>query len=372
MSTAYRSLLSLALSTVAAALFAAATPLRAQGDAPSPVTLADVMRESLQEQAVLTGTAEPLREAELSTRIDGLVTRLLVDEGDTVEAGQPILELDARLAELEVEAARARVEEARARHDDAIRRRDELLELKKGRHASETDIQSAIANVDMTAAALSAERAALSRAEELRDRHRLSAPFAGIIAAKHVETGEWVQRDEAAVELVSLDTLRIRATLPQRDYVRVGAGADVTLRFDALPDRDFPGRVLTRVASGNVNTRSFPVLIDIPNPDGLLAPGMSARVRVDLAGNTAQTLTVPRDAVVAKSDGTREVWRVRVDDGDAKAFPINVETGRARGERIEILRGEIAAGDQVVLLGNERLRPGQSVAPQETATAAVD
>jgi RND family efflux transporter MFP subunit len=345
---------------------------RAQEDTASPVTLADVTAETLQEQAVLTATAEPVRRAAISPRIDGLVTRLRVDEGETVEAGQPILELDSRLAELEVEAARARVAESEARHNDAIRRRDELLELKKGRHASETDIQSAIANVDMTAAALSAERAALERAEELLERHRLSAPFSGVIAAKHVEVGEWAKRDEAAVELVAMDTLRIRATLPQRDYVRVGAGAGVTLRFDALPDRDFPGRVLTRVASGNPSTRSFPVLIDIPNRDGLLAPGMSARVRVDLEGDSAEALTVPRDAVVAKSDGSREVWLVRADDGDSKAYPVSVETGRAQGERVEILRGEIVAGDRVVLLGNERLRAGQSVAPQETATAALE
>lgn len=357
-----------ALAVVTALLGAAAAV--ADDAPPSPVTLAEVIAETLHEQAVLSGTTEAPRRAALSPWVDGLVTELSVDEGDLVVAGQPLLRLDARLAELEADAAAARVEEADARHRDAIRIRDELLSLKKGRHASETEIQSAIANVDMTAAALSGERAALDRTRELVQRHALAAPFAGMIVAKQVEVGEWAQRDEAALELVALDRMRIRATLPQRDYARVIPGNPVTVRLDALPNRDLEGEVLARIASGDARTRTFPLLIDLPNPDRLLAPGMSARVRVALAGDDhdgdrGATLTVPRDAVIAKSDGSREVWRVQVDDGIAKAYPVPVETGRASGERLEILRGDLEAGDQVVLLGNERLRPGQTVAPSE-------
>jgi multidrug efflux pump subunit AcrA (membrane-fusion protein) len=76
---------------------------------------------------------------------------------------------------------------------------------------------------------------------------------------------------------------------------------------------------------------------------------------------------------VAKSDGSREVWRVRAEDGLQKVYPVPIETGRASGDRVEVVAGELAAGDRVVLLGNERLRPGQTVAPQgdDTATAAL-
>ena len=346
----------------------------AAGDtgAATPVTLAEVTREHLSEQSVLSGTTIPWRRAALSPKVEGLVAGLSVDTGSLVEAGAPILHLDARLAELESEAAEARVREAQARHQDAERVRDELLRLKQGRHASETEIAAAVAQVEMTAAALSAERAAAARADELVSRHRLAAPFAGMVVAKHVEIGEWAQRDEAAVELVALEKLRIRATLPEADFARVLPGAPASVRFDALPGQDFEGQVGARIAQGDDRTRTFPILIDIPNPDRLLAPGMSARVRVGLAGGTAAALTVPRDAVIAKSDGTRELWQVRVDDGEPKVYPVTVETGRAFGERLELLGGGLAAGDRVVLLGNEGLRPGQPVAPEpdpKTASA---
>jgi len=337
---------------------------------PAPVTLAEVQQNVLRDQAVLSGTTIARRRAALSPKLDGLVTELFVDEGSQVEAGDPILTLDDRLESLAVDAAAARVQEAEASYKDAVRIRDELLRLKEGRHASETDIRSSIARVDMTAAALAAERAALARVEELQRRHRLAAPFAGMIVARNTEVGEWVKRDEAAVELVALDVLRIRATLPQADYAGVSRGAQASVDFDALPERSFQGKVFARVASGDERSRTFPVLIDIPNPDRLLAPGMSARVRVDLAGSEAAVLTVPRDAVVAKADGSREVWRVQTEDGILRAYPVPVEIGRAGGDRLEIVAGDLGVGDRVVLLGNEQLEAGQSVAPQRVESTS--
>jgi RND family efflux transporter MFP subunit len=347
-------------------------PAAADDDAASPVTLAEVRAERLRPETLLTGTSIAVRRAALSPRVEGLVTSLAVDEGSEVDPGDPILTLDARLAELEVKAAEARVAEAEARHRDAIRVRDELLRLQQGRHASKTDIESAIAQVEIADAAMSGARAELARARELVERHQLAAPFAGVIVAKLVEVGEWVQRDAAAVELVALDLIRVRATLPQRDYARVSPGSKVRLSFDALPEQVFDGEVVARVASGDQRTRSFPVLIDLTNPDRLLAPGMSARVSVELNDGTIEALTVPRDAIVAKSDGSRQVWRVDADaDGIPRAKPVRVETGRAIGDRLELLSGAVDVGDQVVLLGNESLKPGQAVAPQEPQTAPL-
>lgn len=328
---------------------------------PKPVTLDEVKLEVLSDRTILTGNTVPWRSAELSVRVDGLVTKLLVDEGSVVAAGDPILVLDARLAEHDVETSQARLREARARHQDAIRVRNELRRLQKSQHVSVTDLESAIAQVDIAAAALSAARAELARAEELVARHRLMAPFAGMVVAKQVELGEWAKRDQAAVVLVALDKLRIRATVPQRDYSRVAAGAVATVRFDALPERAFEGRVEARIARGDDRSRTFPLLIDLPNPQGLLAPGMSARVEVELSGGRSEALTVPRDAVITKSDGEREVWRVRTESDGARAYPVRVRIGRASGDRLEIMPGALEAGDPVVLLGNERLRPGDAV-----------
>jgi membrane fusion protein (multidrug efflux system) len=303
--------------------------------------------------------------------VEGLATAVLVDQGSWVEPGDPILELDARLADIEVAIASARVAAVTARRRDALRKRDELLKLKESRHASETEIESAIVAVETASADLQREQAELERVRELRERHSVFAPFAGMVVSKQVEVGQWVQQDDAIVELVAMDALRIRAPVPQRYYPRVKVGARAQVQFDALPEQAFEGKVFARVALGNESSRSFPLLIDIPNQDHLLAPGMSARIQVELDDGSVEALTLPRDAVVIKVDGSRQVWRVQNEDGQLKVFPVRIETGRAQGNRLEVVGGALQAGDRIVLLGNENLRPGQIVLPQATDAAAA-
>lgn len=349
------------LLAAALCLSAGATPAAE----PTPVTLAEVERASWRAEVELTANSIALRRAELSPRVAGLVNELYVDEGDAVAAGDPILQLDDRLARLESDRTAARVAEAEARWRDAVRVRDELQRLEQGRHASRTEIEAAIAEVEIAEAALTAARAEHEHALELLARHRLEAPFDGMIVHKAVERGEWVQQDAAAVELLEIDRVRVRASLPQRDYARVNRGAAVRLRFDALPEEEFTGEVGARIAAGDPRSRSFPLLIDLPNPRGLLAPGMSARVVVELDDEAAQVLTVPRDAVVSRAGGRREVWRVLERDGATRVESVRVDTGRARNDRVELLGDGLAAGDRVVLLGNEQLEPGQAVTPTE-------
>ena len=340
-------------------------------DAPSPVTLAEVLHETLRQEVRLSGTSIPWRHVRLSPRVEGLATRVLVDVGAWVKPGDPIVELDARLADIEIDVAQARVAGADARRRDAMRKRDELMRLQKNRHTSETAIESAIADLAIATADLTREQAELARARELRERHAVAAPFAGMVVSKDVEVGQWVQRDDTLIELVEMDTLRVQASLPQRYYPSVAVGARARVEFDALPEREFNGRIFARVALGNEASRSFPLLIDIDNRDHQLAPGMSARVGIELDNGTTAAMTVPRDAVVAKSSGERVVWRVRQDRDELKVYPVSVEPGRAHGDRLEVISTELQAGDRIVMLGNERLRPGQAVRDRTAGPTTV-
>ena len=327
----------------------------------SPVTLVEVTRETLSREIQLSGTSIPQRSVALSPRVAGLVMRVYIDAGAWVKAGDPILELDSQLADIEVEIGQARVAGAEARRRDALRKRDELLRLKKDRHASATSIESAIAALEAAIADLNRDRAELKRALELRERHRVFAPFAGMVVDKFVEEGQWVARDDTLAELIAMDTLRLRAPLPQRYFPLVAADSRVRVSFDALPGREFSGRVFARVARGNEASRSFPLLIDIANPAHVLAPGMSARVQVEITDGLVDALMVPRDSIVVRNNGQRVVWRVRAEQHGLKAFPITIQTGRAHGDLLEVIDGGLEVGDRLVMLGNESLRPGQRV-----------
>lgn len=334
---------------------------------PSPVTLVPVSQTEFRAEVELFGTSLPRRRVLLSPRVAGLASEVLVDEGDWVKPGDPILRLESRLAEIQIEIAQSRLTAAEAKRRDARRRLDDFLSLKKDRHVSETTIETVAVELDIATAELAREHADLARVRELLDRHQVFAPFTGAVIDKFVEIGQWVQQDDPVVELVELDTLRIRATLPQRYYPKVQTGAKARVRFDALPEREFVGHVFARVAAGDDKSRSFPLLIDIDNRDHLLAPGMSARVWVALREGSVTTKAVPRDAVVAKRGGERVVWRVQEEDGVLKAFPITVKIGRAQGDLLEVVSDDLAVGDRVVLLGNENLRPGNAVIEHDAA-----
>jgi len=346
------------------------TAVRAQNNPPTAVTLAVVQAQTLINQAQLLGTSESHRASSLSARVAGIVTQVLVDVGQEVEQGDVLLTLDDELARLDLEAAQARVSEAEARVRDAIRVRNELRRLQQGKHVSQTEIDSAIAQVEISQAALRGSRAEVARLEEVIRRHQLPAPYAGMVVNKNVEAGQWVDRDDATLVLMSLDTIRVRATVSQRDFALIGNGLSAQVRFDALPEQLFTGRVVARVAAGDARTRTFPVLIDLPNPDHSVAPGMSARVRVGLSPAAKPVLVVPRDAVIIKSDGTRQVWHVSQDDqGDYIARPVQVETGQAKGELIAVQGVGLSDGDKVVLLGNENLKAGQKIMPAQAVSA---
>lgn len=184
--------------------------LSAPPEKSSPVTVVEVVTQSLREEIPLTATAEAVRESSISSRIEGVVEGVFVDEGDWVEAGQNILVLDRAIAKIEVESAQARVEEAIARHKHAKRQKNEYQSLIDRQHVSASTLASALSDEEAAKASVTRQRAELMRFKELLSRHTLSAPFSGILAKKFVETGQWVKADSGVVKLVAMDTIRIK------------------------------------------------------------------------------------------------------------------------------------------------------------------
>jgi multidrug efflux pump subunit AcrA (membrane-fusion protein) len=126
------------------------------------------------------------------------------------------------------------------------------------------------------------------------------------------------------------------------------------------------------LAQGNVRTRTFPLLVDIDNQDHVLAAGMSARVFVELSDSQTQVLMLPRDAVVQKPDGSRVAWQIVEADDTLKAKPVKLHIGRAQGDFVEVLDSPLQAGNRVVMLGNENLRPNQTVRVETASIQEVD
>ena len=131
-------------------------------------------------------------------------------------------------------------------------------------------------------------------------------------------------------------------------------GDSSEVHFDALPDRKYKGIVDAIIPRADRAGRTFPVRIEIPNPKGTIKTGMLGRVTLPV-GNSHKAILIPKDALVLSGVG-KSVYVVN----DQTAHLVQVKTGSAHGSLIEV-EGNLKAGQQVVVRGNERLRPGQPV-----------
>lgn len=308
----------------------------------------------------LTGSVSAERSAQVSVDVDGLIARVAVDAGDRVEAGEVLLELDDTLARLALARARAVTAQGQAQADEAARLADEARRLAADGHLPATEAATRAAAVGLAQAALAAARAAEQEQAERVRRHRLRAPFAGVIAARMAEQGEWVAPGSALFSLVALDRVRLDLQAPQERFAEIRPGAAVEVEADAAAGSRLPGTVQALVPVGTGGARSFLVRVLVEDAEGRLLPGTSARARIRLPDGDRAVLAVPGDALLRYPDGSHGVFVV-VDEGEGPvARARKVELGRRAGDEVELLSG-LAASEPVVVRGNEVLRDGEPV-----------
>ena len=327
-------------------------------DAPTvatvPAQVAPIVRE-----VRLTGTVTSPEVARVSTSVAGLVETVHVDSGDRIDKGDRLLTLDRELEALELEQERAAVAEAEARVADARRRLAEAERLATDRNIPESEVRSREAEVSIQAAALDRLRAQADRQAERVDRHRLDAPFAGVVSRKLTAAGEWISPGDAVVELVAMDGLRLDFPAPQSYYPRIDTETRVTVAMEALGERTLDARVGATIPVSDPEARTFTVRVFPEAGDLPITPGMSANATLHLATGR-EGVVVPRDALIRYPDGRVTVWTVATENGQAVARENVVETGLSFDGRVEIRSG-LDAGARVVTRGNEALEPGQAV-----------
>ncbi len=326
----------------------------------APVELARLEAAGRTRPLDLTGSVTAQRRAELSPRVSGLVARIAADVGDRVRAGQLLLELDDELARLAHQRDLAQLEEAQTRVREAQRLHREARSLVDKAFLPETRLSASRAEVDIArATALRIEAQTRESAERVA-RHRVAAPFDGVIARRSAEVGEWVDTGDELFELVATEPLRIDVQVPQERFAELDDGTPVVVMPDALPGTRLAGRIAARVPVGDATARTFLVRVLVDDAGGGIAPGMSAHVQFAL-GAASGAVAVPRDALLRHPDGRTEVWIAREDgDGRLTARRREVHVARTLGERIEVGEG-LSPGERVVIRGNERLQEGQAL-----------
>ncbi len=346
----------LALSMLAAGLvLSGAIPVSAQEWPASPVRYTEAKEYPVHRLIELPGSVESRTESLVASEVAGLVVELAAREGQTVRKGETLAKLRSDQLELQLQAAEAELREAEARRTQAESNLERSKDLFDSEVLSQRQLDEAISEFDAWRGRTERLTVMIARIKLDIERSAVRAPFAGVIVAERCEVGEWVDKGDPVVELISLYDLEVRVDVPERYFSNMNPGAEATVRFESLPGYELTGKVSAIVPRANARSRTFPLKIRIKNKDGKVGAGMLAKVSFP-AGESYSATVVPKDAVITRG-AERYVYLV---NGDSTVSQVSVETGVAMGPWVEI-QSEVRPGAKVVTRGNERLQPGQRV-----------
>lgn len=332
----------------------------AGAEAPlAPVETEVVRVRPILKRLDLSGTVTSPRASQLSTAVAGPVTAVNFDTGASVKTGEVLLEIDAALEQATLKKADAQVAQAAAEVADAKRRLQIAERLAQRDYGPQNEVEARQAEVEIDIATYEAFRAERDRQAVILQRHKLRAPYAGIISQRMAELGQWVVPGTAAFELVAMKNLRIEVPVPQHYYAQLRQGSEVAIKIDAVPEREFPAKVDAIIPVSDPNARTFTLRV-VPEQETIpMAPGMSARVSVGLRTGK-EGLVVSRDALIRYPDGRITVWVLERNGARALVRERRVEIGIAFDGLVHVRSG-LKKGEQVVVRGNETLRDGQAV-----------
>ena len=298
------------------------------------VTTAVVHIEDVDQQSVFTGNVEGYTVNNITPQQPRRITRLLVDVGDRVAAGQKVAELDnAALAQ-----AKAQYENTKANYE----RSNELYQFGGESKANWEAMKTSYEVAKFTY-------------ENLLENTTLVSPISGVVTARNYDVGDMCGGQPIFV-VQKINPVKIMISVSESLYSYIKKGMAVTVEFDALPEQQFSAKVSRITPSIDASTRTFPVELVLANDKELVKPGMYARVTMNYG--TRQNVVVPDVAVVKQlGSGNRYVYVYKQDGTVAYQ---KVEIGRRMGDKFEILSG-VADGDVVVTSGHIALKDGIAV-----------
>jgi RND family efflux transporter MFP subunit len=329
----------------------------------APVKVFKVQRQKISERLFYTGVIEAFDKINVTPDIGGKIAKIHVEEGDVVQKGQLLAELDTRAVRLQLEQAEAALAVAEANYNDAQKNMERMERLKKEDAASDQQYEKVKLAYDAADAHLKQARAAVNLARYNLDVSLMKAPFSGVVASKNAEVGEVINPmmggfspTSGVLTLMDFSRVKIEIDATQQDVARIKRGQPAELRVTALPDRIFQGRVSIVNITADPLSKKFKVEIIIDNPDLSLRPNTFGEVSLEVSTHE-NALVIPQKAVLEN----KYVFRVK-DDNTVER--VDLSLGLQNSDRIEVIN-RLKEGDLVVVEGNFGLEDGMQIEIRE-------
>jgi RND family efflux transporter MFP subunit len=340
------------------ALMLASVHATAADPPPVPVVVTTARAENVGASISATGTVVSRNDARISSEVGGTLA-WIAEPGTVVRRGEAIARLDTARLSLELRDNEAALKRLDAQLALLTTQRTRLESLAGQNLVSQTQLDEAQSREQMAKQEVEQARVARDRAKLDLDRATVRAPFAGIVAERVQQSGEYVASGAPLLRLVNDRELEVVARAPLVSADSVVAGA--TARLVDGDRQAATGTVRAVIPVGDERSRMVELRIALTDralADRALRVG--APLRVEIAPqNLKPVVTVPRDAVILRQ-GASYVMRVRADN-TAERVAVNLGPGRDNQVQID---GTLRAGDRVIIRGGERLEPGQTVKVQ--------
>lgn len=297
----------------------------------------------LEDTLTLTGSVAPWEEVTLSAELAGRIEWQGIDDGDMVEAGRELLRIDT-------ESLRARHAQAESQLKLAEQELVRVQALSRNGVSSPQELDRAQANRDVAATDLRVSEIALAKSV-------VRAPLSGVADPVFHEVGEYVDVGTPLARIVQVDRVKVLVGIPEREVPLFSAGDAIEVTVDALPGEVFSGTIYRIATTAEPSTRTFVTEVEVANAEGLLRPGMIARLKF-VRKIYPDAVAVPIYSVITLDD--RHI--VFVEEG-GKALAREIETGFYQGNMVHVTQG-LSAGDRLIVVGQRDLRDGQAVVVQ--------
>jgi multidrug efflux system membrane fusion protein len=358
---------------------------------PAPeVTVAAVIDRDVTDWDEFTGHFEAVQTVEVRPRVSGFIQHVSFPEGATVKQGDVLLTIDPRPYEAEVARAEAMLEQAKTRAALASQELERAKRLSNTQAISREELDARTSGVDEAAAAIRASEAALRNAKLNLEWTVVRAPISGRVGRAEITAGNLVQAGSPSASLlttiVSLDPIYVYFDTDEQAYLKfVNAGGEKQIARGARPEERERRRARDDIQVGLTNETGFPhsATLDfvdnridrtagtirmravLHNADGQFAPGLFARIR--LPGGNHHSATMVQDQAIG-TDQDRKFVLVLKPDSTLEYRPVGL--GRVF-EGLRVVQSGLKAGEQVVINGMLRVRPGMKVTAKTGTMLAV-
>jgi HlyD family secretion protein len=346
---------------------AAATPVAEHRvDVPALTVGTADLESTLQ----ISGNLAPRTRVAIFAKLQGTLSRVGVEIGDRVRAGQAVATMDRREIDAQVDAAAAAVNVAHAgleaseatlanailEHERAQKLFESGAISRQRLDAADTSRRAASAQRDLAKASVAQADAALRRAREVQRDTTLTSPIDGVVVERNYDAGSLASPgDKPVVVVADLRVLKLEAGVSELEAGRLRTGMPARISVQARPGETFDGRLAAIAPEVDARNRHFAIEVRTNNP-GTLLSGMYATAAIPLE-HVSGALAVPRDAVATR-DGHRVVLKV---DG-TKVREVAITEGLSTGTHVEIADG-LKAGDVIVADARRNVAPGTKVNP---------